>query len=58
MLTIGRALMLIEQHARIALELCEAAVALDRGRIVFSGSSRELIDAPDRLDRLIGVAAR
>jgi branched-chain amino acid transport system ATP-binding protein len=54
----GLGLILIEQHARIALEFCEAALVLDRGRIVFSGASRELIEAPDRLDHLIGVAAR
>jgi branched-chain amino acid transport system ATP-binding protein len=54
----GLALVLIEQHARIALELCAEAIVLDRGRIVFSGASRELLDAPDRLDRLIGVASR
>jgi len=54
----GLALMLIEQHARIALELCAAAIVLDRGNIVFSGASRELLDAPDRLGDLIGVAAR
>jgi branched-chain amino acid transport system ATP-binding protein len=54
----GLGLVLIEQHARIALELCAATVVLDRGRIVFSGDSRELIAAPERLDRLIGVASR
>jgi branched-chain amino acid transport system ATP-binding protein len=54
----GLGLMLIEQHARIALEFCAATIVLDRGRIVFFGGSRELIDAPERLDRLIGVAAR
>jgi len=31
---------------------------LDRGAVVFSGSSRELLDAPERLDALISVAAR
>jgi branched-chain amino acid transport system ATP-binding protein len=33
------ALVLIEQHARIALEFAAAAIVLDRGRIVFSGAS-------------------
>jgi branched-chain amino acid transport system ATP-binding protein len=54
----GLGLMLVEQHAHVALEFCAAAIVLDRGRIVFSGGSRELIDAPERLDRLIGVATR
>jgi branched-chain amino acid transport system ATP-binding protein len=54
----GLALVLIEQHARIALELCTQAIVLDRGRIVFSGPSRALIDAPERLGALIGITAR
>ena len=52
----GLALVLIEQHARIALEFAPEAIVLDRGRIVFSGPSSELLDAPERLDRLVGVA--
>jgi branched-chain amino acid transport system ATP-binding protein len=51
-------LVLVEQHARLALEFAEAAIVLDRGAIVFSGESRELLDAPQRLDALMGVAAR
>jgi branched-chain amino acid transport system ATP-binding protein len=52
------ALMLVEQHARLALELAHDAIVLDRGAIVFFGASRELLDAPDRLDALMGVAGR
>jgi len=51
-------LVLVEQHARLALEFAGEAIVLDRGAIVFSGQSRELIDAPHRLDALMGVAAR
>jgi branched-chain amino acid transport system ATP-binding protein len=51
----GLALVLIEQHARLALEFAPESIVLDRGRIVFSGPSRELLDAPERLDRLLGV---
>jgi branched-chain amino acid transport system ATP-binding protein len=50
------ALLLIEQHARLALEFCAEAIVFDRGRVVFSGASRELLDAPDRLAELIAVA--
>jgi len=50
------ALLLVEQHARLALELAQDAMVLDRGAIVFAGASRELLDAPDRLDALMGVA--
>jgi len=52
------ALVLIEQHARIALEFAAAAIVLDRGAIVFSGPSRELLEAPDRLGGLLGVSLR
>jgi len=50
------ALLLIEQRARVALEFCGEAIVFDRGRVVFSGASRELLDAPDRLAALIAVA--
>ncbi len=52
------ALLLVEQHARLALEMAQQAIVLDRGNIVFSGPSRELLAAPDRLDALISVAGR
>jgi branched-chain amino acid transport system ATP-binding protein len=52
------ALVLVEQHARLALEFAENAIVLDRGAIVFSGPSRALLDVPERLDALMGVAAR
>jgi branched-chain amino acid transport system ATP-binding protein len=52
------ALVLIEQHARIALEFAAAAIVLDRGNIVFSGASRDLLATPDRLGDLLGVVAR
>jgi branched-chain amino acid transport system ATP-binding protein len=52
----GLALLLVEQHARLALELAENALILDRGAVVFSGPSRTLLDDPERLGGLIGVA--
>jgi branched-chain amino acid transport system ATP-binding protein len=54
----GLAVLLVEQHARLALELTRQAIVLDRGRIAFSGLSCELLAAPDRLAALISVAAR
>jgi branched-chain amino acid transport system ATP-binding protein len=51
-------LVLVEQHAHLALEFAENAIVLDRGAIVFSGQSRELLDAPHRLDALMGVSGR
>ena len=52
------ALLLVEQHARLALDFAEEAIVLDRGRIVFSGPSTELVAAPERIEALMGVAAR
>jgi branched-chain amino acid transport system ATP-binding protein len=52
------ALLLVEQHARLALEVAQRAIVLDRGAIVFCGPSRELLAAPERLDALLTVAGR
>jgi branched-chain amino acid transport system ATP-binding protein len=52
------ALLVVEQHARLALEFAEAAVILDRGRMVYSGSSRDLLEDPQRLTSLVGIARR
>jgi branched-chain amino acid transport system ATP-binding protein len=52
------ALLLVEQHAQLALELAADAIVLDRGTVVFAGTSRELLDAPQRLNALMGVAGR
>jgi branched-chain amino acid transport system ATP-binding protein len=49
------ALVVVEQHAMLALELAENAVILDRGAVVYCGPSRVLIHAPERLATLIGV---
>ena len=49
------ALLLVEQNARLALEFAGTAIILDRGAVVYSGSSRALLDAPERLASLIGV---
>jgi branched-chain amino acid transport system ATP-binding protein len=49
------ALLLVEQHARLALELAENAIILDRGAVVHAGASRTLLQDPDLLASLIGV---
>ena len=51
-------LLLVEQHARLALQLTQNAIVLDRGAIVFAGSSRALLDTPERLNALMGVGER
>jgi branched-chain amino acid transport system ATP-binding protein len=49
-------ILLVEQHARLALEFAGSAIVLDRGVIVYSGESSELLNAPERLNQLMGVA--
>ncbi len=52
------AMLLVEQHARLALELAPETIVLDRGLIVFAGASRELLEEPQRLTMLMGVGTR
>jgi branched-chain amino acid transport system ATP-binding protein len=54
----GLAMVLVEQHARLALEFADRAVILDRGRIVHDGTSQTLLDDPQKLVQLIGLARR
>jgi branched-chain amino acid transport system ATP-binding protein len=49
-------ILLVEQHARLALEFAPRAVVLDRGRIVHDGPSAELAKDGEKLARLVGVA--
>jgi branched-chain amino acid transport system ATP-binding protein len=44
---------LVEQHAKLALEVTEQALVLNRGRISYLGSSAELLADPARLTSLI-----
>ncbi len=44
---------LVEQSAKLVLEVTERAIILNRGRIVFSGASAELLADPKRLADLI-----
>ncbi len=45
----GTAVLLVEQHVDLALEVADRALVLDRGRVVLSGSARELRDDRDLL---------
>src|SRR4051812_26939569 len=49
------ALLMVEQHARIALDFTENAVILDRGAIVYNGPAAALRGDPERLAELVGV---
>jgi branched-chain amino acid transport system ATP-binding protein len=49
------ALVLVEQHAHLALEFADHAIVLDRGVIVYKGPSRKLAGAPELMSELLGV---
>jgi len=51
----GMALLLVEQHAELALSLTQEALVLERGAVVYRGASRELQADHAILDRLIGL---
>jgi branched-chain amino acid transport system ATP-binding protein len=51
----GLALILVEQHAEIALALTESAVVLERGRIVHRAPSTALLADQAALERLLGL---
>src|SRR2546421_10470813 len=51
----GTAVILIEQHAEVALSLTQEALVMERGVIVHRAPSRELLDDVATLDRLIGL---
>ncbi len=52
----GLAVVVVEQHAKLALSLTQKAMALDRGKIVHAASSESLLKSPEQLDRLLAVA--
>jgi branched-chain amino acid transport system ATP-binding protein len=49
------AIVLVEQHTDIALELTEEAVVLERGAIAYRGRSAELSTDTATLERLVGL---
>ena len=52
----GLAVIVVEQHARMALELTRRAMVLERGRVVHQSDSASLLAQPATLDHLVGVA--
>jgi branched-chain amino acid transport system ATP-binding protein len=52
------AILLVEQHARLALAATERAIVLDRGKIVHAGESSALLAAPEQLGALMGIERR
>ncbi|HTT10327.1 MAG TPA: ABC transporter ATP-binding protein [Burkholderiaceae bacterium] len=50
------AIVIVEQHARLALSLARRALVLDRGRIVHRSDSASLLEDPVTLQRLVSVS--
>ncbi|HEY7237695.1 MAG TPA: ABC transporter ATP-binding protein [Burkholderiales bacterium] len=47
------AMILVEQHAKVALAVTESAIVLNRGRVSHCGPSAELLNDPQKLTSLI-----
>jgi branched-chain amino acid transport system ATP-binding protein len=50
----GVTLLLVEQNALLAFDLCERAYVLETGRVVLTGDSRELRDRPEVRSAYLG----
>jgi branched-chain amino acid transport system ATP-binding protein len=50
------AVIVVEQHVRIALSLTAQAIVLDRGRVVHQASSKDLLADAGALDRMVALA--
>lgn len=50
------AVIIVEQHARMALSLSEQAIVLNHGRVVHRAASRDLLQDAAMLDRLVAIA--
>ncbi|WP_137923724.1 ABC transporter ATP-binding protein [Cupriavidus sp. 2SB] len=51
----GMAVIVVEQHARLALDMTRQAIVLDRGRVVHRSDSAALLSDMALLDRLVTV---
>ena len=47
------AVVLVEQHAKLALQVTQSAMVLNRGRVIHSGPSAELLGNPQKLAGLV-----
>jgi branched-chain amino acid transport system ATP-binding protein len=53
----GISVLLVEQNARMSLEIADYAYVLDDGRVVYSGPARELAADEARVEALAGASA-
>jgi branched-chain amino acid transport system ATP-binding protein len=52
----GLSAIIVEQHPQAILAISHRAVVLDHGTAVHAGAAQDLMDAPELLERLLGVA--
>jgi branched-chain amino acid transport system ATP-binding protein len=52
----GMAVIVVEQHAKLALMLTRQALVLERGRVAHRSASDALLDDPETLHRLVAVS--
>jgi branched-chain amino acid transport system ATP-binding protein len=53
----GVGLLLVEQNARMSLAIADRGYVLETGRVVLSGTGRELLRTPEVIHRYLGVSA-
>jgi branched-chain amino acid transport system ATP-binding protein len=53
----GTAILLSEQNARLSLAISDRGYVIEKGRVVLSGSGKDLLDSNDVADRYLGVGA-
>jgi branched-chain amino acid transport system ATP-binding protein len=51
----GLAMILVEQHAELALSLTEHVICMERGRVSFQGRSAQLLSDTDKLGRIVSL---
>jgi len=52
----GVSILLVEQNVETALKLCPRVFLMEKGTIVYSGASHELISQPEIVHRYLGVS--
>jgi len=54
----GVAILIVEQNARRALQVCDRGYVLDQGQNAYTGSGRELLSDPKVIELYLGTLAR
>jgi len=53
----GRTIVIVEQNVAAALSMASRCYLLNTGHMVFSGTSEELLQKPEIMNRYLGAAA-